>query len=189
LKRTPWRPPVPGTWGTRPLRPPPWGTRPRGTLVRVGSVVLSRASYAFRQSGRMEEEPFSRLILAVLFACARVDTCHPWNCMHSTSTHHPCTSSPCQELRIKHKMHLSFWNNIKILFPRLKPLGSTLSPFSHLPAPNSLPSLWMLSPPSLIHRGRSAHGGVNILLMCCIHSGTKSGPWPPTLRLPGLTNT
>jgi hypothetical protein len=32
-KRPPWSPPVPGTWGTRPLRPPPWGTRPRGTLV------------------------------------------------------------------------------------------------------------------------------------------------------------
>jgi hypothetical protein len=28
-----------------------------------------------------------------LFACVRVDTCHPWHCMHSTSTHHPCTSS------------------------------------------------------------------------------------------------
>jgi hypothetical protein len=89
----------------------------------VGLVVLSRAPYAFRKSGRMEEEPFSRLTLAILFACARVDTCHPWNCMHSTSTHHPCTSSPCQKLRIKHKMHMSFWNNIKILFPGLSPLG------------------------------------------------------------------
>jgi hypothetical protein len=28
-----------------------------------------------------------------LFACVMVDTCHPWNCMRSTSTHHPCTSS------------------------------------------------------------------------------------------------
>jgi hypothetical protein len=89
----------------------------------VGLVVLSRALYAFRQSGRMEEEPFSRLTLAILFACVRVDTCHPWNCMRSTSTHHPCTSSPCQKLRIKHKMHMSFWDNIKILFPGLSPLG------------------------------------------------------------------
>jgi hypothetical protein len=50
--------------------------------------------FTFRQSGRMEEEePFSRLTLAILFACVRVDTCHPWNCMRSTSMHHPCTSS------------------------------------------------------------------------------------------------
>jgi hypothetical protein len=28
-----------------------------------------------------------------LLACVRVDTCHPWNCMCSTSAHHPCTSS------------------------------------------------------------------------------------------------
>jgi hypothetical protein len=64
----------------------------------VGLVVLSRAPYAFRQSGRMEEEPFSRLTLAILFACVRVDTCHPWNCMRSTSTHHPCTSSLAKNL-------------------------------------------------------------------------------------------
>jgi hypothetical protein len=44
--------------------------------VGVGFVVLSRAPYVFRHSGRMEEEPFSQLTLAVLFACIRVDTCH-----------------------------------------------------------------------------------------------------------------
>jgi hypothetical protein len=64
----------------------------------VGLVVLSRAPYAFRQSGRMEEEPFSWLTLAILFTCVRVDTCHPWNCMRSTSTHHPCTSSLAKNL-------------------------------------------------------------------------------------------
>jgi hypothetical protein len=40
----------------------------------------------FRRSGRMEAEPPSRLISAILFACAWVDTCHPCNCMHSFST-------------------------------------------------------------------------------------------------------
>jgi hypothetical protein len=47
------------------------------------------------------------------------------------------------------------------------PLGLTLSPFSHLPAPNPLPSLWKLSPPSLIHRGRSTPGGVYKFLLIC----------------------
>ena len=36
----------------------------------------------------------------------------------------------------------------------------------------------------IIHSScRPACGGVNILLMCCIHISTKSGPWPTTLRL------
>jgi hypothetical protein len=39
-KRPPWSPPVPGTWGTRPLRPPPWGTRPRGTLALTTKFKL-----------------------------------------------------------------------------------------------------------------------------------------------------
>ena len=30
---------------------------------------------------------------------------------------------------------------------------------------------------------RPARGDVYILLMCCIHISTKSGPWPTTLRL------
>ena len=62
-------------------------------LYTVGLVVLSKAPYVFMQSGRMEEEPFSWLTLSILFACVRVETCHPWNCMCSTSTHHPCASS------------------------------------------------------------------------------------------------
>jgi hypothetical protein len=36
-----------------------------------------------------------------------------------------------------------------------------------------LPTLWKLSPPSLIHRGRSAHDVVYILLMFCIDTCTK----------------
>jgi hypothetical protein len=63
-----------------------------------------------RQLGGMEEGPLSWLISALLFACTRVDTCHPWNCMHLL-----CTFSPCQELRIKikHKMHMFFGIIIK----------------------------------------------------------------------------
>jgi hypothetical protein len=68
-------------------------------------------------------------------------------------------------LRLKHIMHFSFGIILKYYSQGLSPLGSTLSPFSHLHPPNSLSILWMLSPPSLIHRGRSAHGGVCILLI------------------------
>jgi hypothetical protein len=97
--------------------------RMRIPLQESGWSYYPGSLYAFRQSGRMEKESFSRLILAVLFACTRVDTCHPWNCMRSTRMHHPCTSSPCQKLRIKHKCHMFFWNNSKILFLGLSPLG------------------------------------------------------------------
>jgi hypothetical protein len=45
----------------------------------------------------------------------------------------------------------------------------------------------MLSPPSLIHRGRSAHGGVYVLLIVLRDYITTTGSWPSTLRLPGLT--
>jgi hypothetical protein len=43
----------------------------RGILAEV------RTGSRFRRSGRMEEEPPTRLILALLFACTWVDTCHP----------------------------------------------------------------------------------------------------------------
>jgi hypothetical protein len=94
-----------------------------------------------------------------------------------------------KELRIKHNIHMSFGIILKYYSQGLKPLGSTLSPSSHLPAPNPLPTLWKLSPPSLIHRGQSARDGVYILLLFHINTGTKSGSWPSTLRLSGLTIT
>ena len=84
---------------------------------------------------------------------------------------------------------MSFGIILKYYSKGLKPLGSTLSPFSHLPAPNPLPTLWKLSPPSLIHRGRSARGGVYILLLFRMNTGIKSGSCPSTLRLSGLTIT
>jgi hypothetical protein len=59
-------------------------------------------------SGSENREEWRRTPLTAhlgrLFACTRVDTCHPWNCMRSISMHPLCTFSPCQELRI---------NNIK----------------------------------------------------------------------------
>jgi hypothetical protein len=65
-----------------------------------------------------------------------------------------------KELRIKHIIHMSLGIILKYYSQGLKPLGSTLSPFSHLLAPNPLPTLWKLSPPSLIHRGQSARSSV-----------------------------
>jgi hypothetical protein len=139
----------------------------------------------------MEEEPLSRLTLAILFACTWVDTCQPRTA---------CIPSSCipsiqklfvlpKELRIKHIIHMSFGIILKYYFQGPKPLGSTLSPSSHLPAPNTLPTLWNLIPPSLIHHGQSARGDVYILLLFYINTGTKSGPWPSTLRLPRLIIT
>jgi hypothetical protein len=57
-----------------------------------------------------------------------------------------------KELRIRHIIHMSFRIILNYYSQGLSPLNLTLSPFSHLPAPNPLPSLQMLSPPSLIHR-------------------------------------
>jgi hypothetical protein len=47
------------------------------------SYRLARTDHA--QDSRVEwmREPPSRLTSSVLFACIRVDTCHPWNCMRS----------------------------------------------------------------------------------------------------------
>jgi hypothetical protein len=94
-----------------------------------------------------------------------------------------------KELRIKHIIHMFFGIILKYYSQGPKPLGSTLSPFSHLPAPNPFPTLWKLSPPSLIHRGRSARVGVYILLLFRINTGTKSSSWHSTLRLSGITIT
>ena len=50
-------------------------------------VFLQRLDgFTLRRSGRMEKNPPPRFISAIIFACTRVDTCHPWNCMRSTST-------------------------------------------------------------------------------------------------------
>jgi hypothetical protein len=70
-----------------------------------------------------------------------------------------------KELRIKHIIHMSFGIILKYYSQGPESLILTLSPFSHLPAPNPLPTLWKISPPSLIQRGQSARGGVYILLL------------------------
>jgi hypothetical protein len=49
----------------------------QGILVEVELVVLFSAPYTLRLSGGMEEGEPSRLTSSVLFACIRVDTCHP----------------------------------------------------------------------------------------------------------------
>jgi hypothetical protein len=50
---------------------------PQRFSTGVELVILLRAPYAFRQSGGNGNGTFSRLTLAILFACTRVDTCHP----------------------------------------------------------------------------------------------------------------
>jgi hypothetical protein len=57
---------------------------------------IRQGSYRFHAQGggvrfRMEAREHSRLSSAFLFACTRVDTCHPGNCMHpirTPSSHH-----------------------------------------------------------------------------------------------------
>jgi hypothetical protein len=63
------------------------------SLNRNYTQVSCRLAYtlSLRQSGRNGCEPPSRLTTSVLFACTRVDTCHPGNCMRSIrtpSSHH-----------------------------------------------------------------------------------------------------
>jgi hypothetical protein len=97
----------------------------RITGMHEGSLQNSGQSYcseyvhaqAVRSNGRRNP---SRSTLAILFTCTRVDTCHPGDCMHSTSMHHlPLV----RNLGQKYKRHMFFWNNNKILFPGLSPLG------------------------------------------------------------------
>jgi hypothetical protein len=57
-----------------------------------------------------------------------------------------------KQLRIRHIIHMSFGIILNNYSQGLSPLGLTLIPFSHLLAPNPFPSLWIISPPSLIHR-------------------------------------
>jgi hypothetical protein len=59
----------------------------RGILCRGRVNHTAQSLYMLRQSGGMEEESPSRLILVILSACTRDDTCHPWNCMCSISLH------------------------------------------------------------------------------------------------------
>ena len=98
---------------------------------------------------------------------------------------------PLPKPRIKHKMHMSFWNNIKILFPGLSPLGSTLSPFSHLQLLIPCPLCGCLVPlHSFIVVG--LHLAVFIYFInhsayMYIYTNTLAGSWPPTLRIPGLS--
>ena len=65
----------------------------RGILCRGRVNRTAQSLNTLRQSGGMEEESPSWLILAILSACARADTCHPWNCMCSISLHPFCMLS------------------------------------------------------------------------------------------------
>ena len=86
-----------------------------------------------------------------------------------------CTPSACvplQELRTTLKIvHLSFKEIIIInYYPFLEvspldyPLGPTLGISFHFSSPIPLLTMWNLSPPSLIHCGRSARGSVYIFI-------------------------
>jgi hypothetical protein len=69
-----------------------------------------------------EEEPFSRLTLAVYSHVSGLTlVTHGTACV--PPAHITLVRPPLPTLRIKHKMHMSFWNNIKILFPGLSPQG------------------------------------------------------------------
>jgi hypothetical protein len=98
----------------------------------------------------MEREPPTRLI--------------SWVKSHAPgSTHvaHEAACIPPQELRTKHRFHMAFGIILKYYSQGLKPLGSTLSLSFQPSSPQSLTQvLWKLSPPSLIHRGRSTRRDV-----------------------------
>jgi hypothetical protein len=122
---------------------------------RCTRVSLQRSDqFTSGSGGRMEEEPPSWLISSLyLHGPGLTFVTHATACVPSA-----CVPSIWKllvlpkELRIRHIIHMSFGIILNYYSQGLSPLGLTLSPFSHLPAPNPLPSLWMLSPPSLIHR-------------------------------------
>jgi hypothetical protein len=68
-------------------------TGPFFSVSKLHDCLLQTGSYdsGSRQSGPLEEEPPSRLILVILSACTRVDTCHPWDCMRSPARVPPTT--------------------------------------------------------------------------------------------------
>ena len=57
-------------------------------LCRTWVSRTTQSLYMLRQSNRMGEGTPSRSTLSILFACTRVDTCLPGDCMHSTSMNH-----------------------------------------------------------------------------------------------------
>jgi hypothetical protein len=120
---------------------------------------------AVRES-KWRREPPTRLIAAFIAWSGLTLVTHATACVPATCVPPPFGNhmSFQKGLRLKHIMHFSFGIILKYYSQGLSPLGSTLSPFFPPPAPNSLPILWTLSPPSLIHRGRSAPGGVYIFI-------------------------
>jgi hypothetical protein len=74
----------------------------------------------FRGSVEWRRVPPHGSVSRLIFACTRVDTCHPGNCMQSIctlSSHHLGTHGSFQKgLRIKECAHGFLGNNIKILF-------------------------------------------------------------------------
>jgi hypothetical protein len=80
------------------------GTRYLQRFRRCTRVSLQRSDqFTSGSRGSNGGGTPSRLILALLFACTRVDTCHPCNCMHSISMHsfHLEVCPLPKELRIK----------------------------------------------------------------------------------------
>jgi hypothetical protein len=80
----------------------------------------------------------------------------------STHVAHEAACVPPQELGTKHIFPMAFGIILKYYAQGLKLLGSTLSLFFQPSNPQFLTQvLWKLSPPSLIHRGRSTHRDVS----------------------------
>jgi hypothetical protein len=125
------------------------------SVFRIAQSLFQRSDGMYGSKDRTEwgRTPIMAH-LSPLFAWVGVDIFHPCNCMRSFSmrSFHLEVDLLPKELRIIHIIHMSFGIILNYYSQGLIPLGLTLSPFSHLPAPNPLPSLWMLSPPSLIHR-------------------------------------
>jgi hypothetical protein len=58
------------------------------SVLGLYEVFLQRSDgFTLRRSGRMPKIPLPRFILSIIFACTRVDTCHPGKCMRSPNMH------------------------------------------------------------------------------------------------------
>jgi hypothetical protein len=83
----------------------------RLTAFRDESAYLAEVIPVLHSEARVRMEKLSpppRFSSALKFACTRVDTCHPGNCMRTTTCIPFARSLPCQELRINRNAHVSF---------------------------------------------------------------------------------
>ena len=88
-----------------------------GISIGVRRFTLKKSRVEWRRNPQhSSSQPFYLHVLGLTLV-THATTCIPSACIPSIQKLFVIP----KELRIKHIIHMSFWNNIKILFPRIKP--------------------------------------------------------------------